>query len=73
MCPIEVHVGQTGRLGCFGTTCRTSTRSGPLIYVTQYCFRAGKKAFGMDFRRILVEKTSKSDLRAAEGRPEGRL
>ena len=36
--------------------------------VTQYCFRAGNRASGPDFGRILVGKASKSALRPAFGR-----
>ncbi len=52
-----------------------SFRVGPRVFVetNQRCFRAGNRASGSDFGRILVGKASKSVLRPAEGRPEGRL
>ncbi len=40
-----------------------------VLYVTQWCFRAGNKPSGPDFGRIAAGKTPKS----AEGRPEGRF
>ena len=45
----------------------------PVFYVTQLCFRAGNQPSGPDFGRIRFRKTSKSAVRPAEGRPEGRF
>ena len=44
-----------------------------LLYVTQYCYRAGGRAPGPDFGRILIEIISNSNLWPAFGRPEGRF
>jgi hypothetical protein len=49
-----------------------SWMSNRLPSVTQYCFRAGNRSSEPDFGRILIGKASKSALRPAEGRPEGR-
>ncbi len=38
-----------------------------LPYVTQFYFRAGNRASGQDFGRILIGKTSNPALRPAEG------
>ena len=44
-----------------------------LLDVTQYCYRAGGRAPGPDFGRILIEIISNSNLWPAFGRPEGRF
>ncbi len=41
-----------------------------ILYVTQYCFRAGNWTSGPDFGRTATGKAPKSELRPAEGRPE---
>ncbi len=45
----------------------------PLPYVTQQSFQVGNQVSGPNFSRILVGKTSKSALRTAQGKPEGRF
>jgi hypothetical protein len=47
--------------------------SSTLLYVTQWCFRAGNRPSGPDFGRTATGKAPKSVLRPAEGRPEGRF
>ncbi len=44
-----------------------------LLYAMQWCFRAGNRASGPDFGRILVVSASKSALRPAFGWPEVRV
>ncbi len=48
-------------------------RTHAIVYVTQWCFRAGNRASGPDFARILIGKHSKSALRPAEGQPRAIL
>ncbi len=42
-------------------------------YVMQWCVRVGSRASGPQFGRILGGQASKSALRPAEDRPDGRL
>ncbi len=44
-----------------------------MLYVVQWCFRAGHCVSGQDFGRSLVGKASKLALRPAFGRSEGRF
>ena len=51
----------------------SAAKPGLLLHVTQYCFRAGNRSSGPDFRETAIGKTPKSVLRPAEGRAESRF